>query len=106
MIDERNPDAWSFVWGADRYRPRDFYDFCYREVVPPNYLAEIWETKCTMKHRVFAWLMLVDRLNTRDMLQRRNYNIGSDFTCMTCTVGARETRNHLFLVLRWSAGIS
>ena len=49
-----------------------------------------------MKHRVFAWLMLVDRINTRDMLRRRKFNIGTVFTCLLCDSGCDETRNHLF----------
>lgn len=48
-----------------------------------------------MKIKVFLWLLLADRLNTRDMLHRRHYNIGSDLNCLLCG-GARETVEHLF----------
>jgi hypothetical protein len=56
-----------------------------------------------MKHKVFAWLMLVDRINTRDMLKRRNFNIGLNHSCMTCDTGVTETRNHLFFMCSFGA---
>jgi hypothetical protein len=56
-----------------------------------------------MKHKVFAWLMLVDRINTRNMLRRRNMDIGSVFSCMLCDTGLEETRNHLFFCCPFSS---
>jgi hypothetical protein len=32
----------------------------------------IWKSKCTSKHKFFAWLILHDRINTKDMLRRRH----------------------------------
>nr|XP_051205325.1 uncharacterized protein LOC127319150 [Lolium perenne] len=90
------PDKWEFAWGKSAYKSKDFYQYCFRDVVAPEYLQLIWKSKCMMKHKVFAWLMLVDRINTRDMLRRRNMNIGSVFSCMLCDIGQDETRNHMF----------
>lgn len=59
-----------FGVGGVVFWPKKFYRFYYRDVIPPSYLPPIWKTKCTMKHKVFPWLLLVDRLNTRDMLRR------------------------------------
>lgn len=49
-----------------------------------------------MRHKVFAWLMLLDRVNTRDMLLRRHFNIGNDHDCPLCNLGVLETNEHLF----------
>jgi hypothetical protein len=98
-----SPDIWSPVWGSDAYKPKDFYAHCFRNIQPPKCLGETWKSRCTMKHKVFAWLMLVDRLNTRDMLRRRHFNIGSVFSCLTCSSGMDETRNHLFFTCEFSA---
>uniref|UniRef100_A0A453KKL1 Reverse transcriptase zinc-binding domain-containing protein n=1 Tax=Aegilops tauschii subsp. strangulata TaxID=200361 RepID=A0A453KKL1_AEGTS len=38
----------------------------------------------------------VDRLNTRNMLKRRHYNIGSTFDCLLCGTHTEETVEHLF----------
>uniref|UniRef100_A0A453QNL8 Reverse transcriptase zinc-binding domain-containing protein n=1 Tax=Aegilops tauschii subsp. strangulata TaxID=200361 RepID=A0A453QNL8_AEGTS len=37
-----------------------------------------------------------DRLNTRNMLNRRHYNIGSNLDCLLCGHRIEETVEHLF----------
>jgi hypothetical protein len=96
-------DEWRPAWGADQYRAKDFYLHCFRACSTPHHVIAIWKSKCMMKHKVFAWLMFVDRLNTRQMLRRRNYNIGTDFSCLTCDTGATEARNHLFFMCSFGA---
>uniref|UniRef100_A0A453RT16 Reverse transcriptase zinc-binding domain-containing protein n=1 Tax=Aegilops tauschii subsp. strangulata TaxID=200361 RepID=A0A453RT16_AEGTS len=38
----------------------------------------------------------VDRLNTRNMLKRRYYNIGTNLDCLLCGEHIEETVEHLF----------
>ncbi|KAF8690255.1 hypothetical protein HU200_041324 [Digitaria exilis] len=38
----------------------------------------------------------MDRLNTKDLLQRRNSNVQSGINCVLCHYNLRETRDHLF----------
>ena len=40
--------------------------------------------------------MLVDRLNTKDMLRRRHCNIQDDDHCVLCPLGVVEDLEHLF----------
>jgi hypothetical protein len=82
------------VWGWNDYRVKDFYKFFFREVVPISSLPLVWKSKCVMKQKVFAWLLMIDRLNTRDMLCRRQFHIPND-KCVVCNQ-IRETRDHLF----------
>jgi hypothetical protein len=42
----------------------------------------IWKSKCTSKHKYFAWLIVHDRINTKDMLGRRHWNVTSDHSCV------------------------
>ena len=56
-----------------------------------------------MKIKVFGWLLLSDRLNTRNMLKRRHYNIGNDYDCILCGVHIEETLEHLFFECQFSA---
>jgi hypothetical protein len=56
----------------------------------------IWKSRCTPRVKFFAWLVLVDRLNTKSMLQRRHLNIQDDAICVMCNSGAEETIDHLF----------
>jgi hypothetical protein len=102
-LDSSTPDGWELVWGASAYKPKDFYKFCFKEIETPGCLQKIWNSKCMMKHKVFAWLMLVDRLNTRNMLRRRNYDIASVYTCLLCDSEQDETRNHLFFGCAFSS---
>jgi hypothetical protein len=102
-LDSLTLDGWEPVWGASAYKPKDFYKFCFKGIETPDCLQKIWNSKCMMKHKVFAWLMLVDRLNTRNMLRRRNYDIASVYTCLLCDSEQDETRNHLFFGCAFSS---
>ena len=56
-----------------------------------------------MKIKVFAWLLFRDRLNTRDMLDRRHCaKENDDLTCELCLNNIRETREHLFFFCPFS----
>ena len=64
-----------------------------------------------MTHKVFAWLMLMDRVNTRNMLVRRHFLIGEDHSCMTCITRVLETNGNLlydctFARRCWENGIT
>ena len=61
----------------------------------------IWKCSCTLKIRVFGWLLLMDRLNTRDMMQRRHWIIQDD-SCVLCLTQTHEDRIHLFFTCNFS----
>jgi hypothetical protein len=54
-----------------------------------------------MTHKTFAWLLLVDRLNTRDMLHRRHWNTTDNTHCELCPFRAY----HLFFQCNFSSRI-
>lgn len=56
----------------------------------------LWKSKSIPKIKVFGWFLLSDRLNTRNMLKRRHYNIGSNLDCLLCETHVEETVEHLF----------
>jgi hypothetical protein len=56
----------------------------------------IWKSKCTPRIKFFTWLILVDRLNTKTMLRRRNIGDRQDDNCVLCSTGEEETIEHLF----------
>lgn len=65
----------------------------------------LWKSKCQPKHKVFFWLLLKDRLNTRALLRQRAILLDS-YTYDNCILQAEETTIHLFLdaVLLGDAG--
>jgi hypothetical protein len=54
----------------------------------------IWKSRLPHRIRVFAWLLSLDRLNTREKLARKN--IMDDDSCPLCA-GTTEDWEHLFL---------
>jgi len=56
----------------------------------------IWASPYQHKHKVFFWLLLKDRLSTRNVLRRKNMVIDS-YNCVLCSCSVEETTQHLFL---------
>jgi hypothetical protein len=56
----------------------------------------LWKSKFQMKHKVFFWLLLKDRLSTRDLLWRKNMELDS-YTCDLCILQKLKSAAHLFL---------
>ena len=71
----------------------------------PKVFSWIWKSACTMNYKVFAWLLLRDRLNTRDLLQRRDWHVTDDTHCVLCPLRIYEDRLHLFLTCNFSQRI-
>jgi hypothetical protein len=94
-ITQQDNDIWTFKWG-DKYSSRKYYKFVHRLIDPPTPFIWIWKSKLWPKLKVFVWLLLSDRLNTRNMLKRRHLNIGNNFSCALCNMGEEETLEHLF----------
>lgn len=63
---------------------------------PARPLTILWKSKCTMRLKVFLWLMLMDRLNTREMLQKKQFNIQGGTNCAMCNSMIVESMTHLF----------
>jgi hypothetical protein len=55
----------------------------------------LWKTCCQYKHKVFFWLLLNDRLNSRELLHRKGFFL-PDYSCALCNSSGMESRNHLF----------
>lgn len=61
-------DVWTYIWGNGTFSSQIIYDINLLAIQPLVYINCIWCSKCVMKIKVFGWLLLIDRLNTRDML--------------------------------------
>jgi hypothetical protein len=56
-----------------------------------------------IKIRVFSWLLLMDRLNIRNILQRKKHKLaGNNYNYVLCTNGREETTFHLFFICPFS----
>lgn len=56
----------------------------------------LWSSSNLGKHKFFFWLLLRDRLSTRNILRRKNRNIG-DYSCVLCNSGCEDCWDSLHI---------
>jgi hypothetical protein len=95
-------DKWTFCWGSDYFAPSKVYRLLIGHSILHPVYKWLWKSCCQPKHKVFFWLLLKDRLSTRNILRRRNLHLDS-YTCVLCNSLAEETLEHLFLDCPFSA---
>jgi len=63
-------NSWTCMWNSGRFSVAKTYKHLkgHREIHPSH--RWIWKCSCQNKHKVFAWLILKDRLSTREILRR------------------------------------
>jgi hypothetical protein len=88
-------DQWSFIWGSQQYSSRKFYSRVFAAQNVHQSFSWVWKSKCTHL-KFFAWLLLVDRLNTKTMLQCRNFNVQPNNCCVMCPDQQAEDIEQLF----------
>ena len=84
LLSEGN-DAWICTLGKGVYKPSLAYkeNFKHLETHAPS--CWLWKSRCQSKHKFFAWLLLHDRINTKDMLLRRHWNVTDNHNCELCS---------------------
>jgi hypothetical protein len=87
-------DLWSYSWGNAKFSTAKAYKALVGSRPTHPAFLWIWRSKCQMKHKVFFWLLLKDRLSTRDLLQRQHLELDS-YTCDLCIRRKVETMAHL-----------
>lgn len=94
--DRNNLDTWSYIYGGNE---NFSYVKAYKALIgfssAPPHFKWIWESSCQPKHKVFFWLLLHDRLNTRNLLARFFF-ILQPYNCATLNFPMEETLHHLF----------
>jgi len=97
QLNDEGKDQWHYIWGSQKYRSKSFYSHLYRNFQPPRVFPWIWDSRCSNKLRVFTWLLLMNRLNTRNILKRKKFKIeGNNYDCVLCNSHNEETAMHLF----------
>ena len=72
-VDVGSRDTWDCTLG--RYSSKKFYQHCFKEIVADEAFGWLWKAKSPIKFKMFGWLLLVDRLNTRNMVKRRHFAV-------------------------------
>lgn len=89
-------DTWTYNWGSSRFSSQKIYKCITRAPFAPRLFRLLWASKCQPKHRLFFWLLLHNRLNTKAMLRRRNMELDS-YTCENCILQKEEIVVHLLI---------
>nr|XP_040251774.1 uncharacterized protein LOC120968845 [Aegilops tauschii subsp. strangulata] len=98
-------DIWFWKGTAKGYSPKLFYSHTFVSASFNPLAAWIWKSSCTMKIKVFAWMLIMDRLNTKDMVDRRHWHLEDGVNCVLCPLQTKETRDHLFFNCNFSVRI-
>ena len=96
LQDSSKFDIWSYIWGLAYFSSSKAYIHLTGHKVTHAAFKWLWKSACQNKHKVFLWLLLNDRLSTREMLKRRNMAIPS-YLCVCCNQSVEESLAHLFL---------
>jgi hypothetical protein len=62
-------DSWTFMWGNQKYSSQRYYHLVFENLHSSPIFKLLWKSKCINME------VLVDRLNTKNMLLRRDYNV-------------------------------
>jgi hypothetical protein len=89
-------DEWKTIWKDGTYSAKRFYQHSFRGFTCSKVYGWIWKSQCLLKIKVFAWLLISDRLNTKDMIKRRHWNVTDEYHCVLCPAHCYEDRIHLF----------
>jgi hypothetical protein len=106
QLNQRMKDEWSYIWGNRIYTSNRFYNLNFMQTPLP--FQWIWKTKVSKKIKIFISLIFRDRINSRNLIKRKNFNVeGDDYNCVLCSSGIEEYTYHLifhclFSISCWS----
>ena len=74
---------WNLPLGASNFKVSKAYQFIIVDHPVMPAIKWVWRTCCQLKHKIFLWLLLQNRRNTRAMLHKRSsFHPLSFCTCM------------------------
>jgi len=92
QMTQTDKDQWHYIWGSSKYTSKSFYNHLYKDFHPPKPFLWIWKSRCRNKLRVFSWLLLMDRLNTRSLLKRKKNSRLMAITTIVSYVQLKEKK--------------
>ena len=88
-------DWWSYIWGSPFSSWKAYKSLIGHAQIHQSF-HWTWNSSCQNKHKVFFWLLLKDRLSTRNILRRKSMFFPS-YNCVLCANNTEKTLEHLFL---------
>lgn len=100
-LDPNQQDQWLYIWGSALFSSKKAYLQLIGTLDASPWFKWLWNSGGRGKHKSFFWLLLRDRVNTQDMIQRKNMHL-DDYTCVLCHSNHDETLIHLFFECSFS----
>ena len=94
--DQQVWDTWTYRWNSLNFSSNKAYKLLQGTQDSSPLFRWLWTAGNLGKHNFFFWLLLKDRLNTRNLLRRKNKYL-EDYSGPICNRGLEETCMHLFL---------
>lgn len=88
-------DTWSYILGSEQFSSSRAYNYMIGVKLVPPHFQWIWNNSCQPKHKIFFWMVLHDRINTRNLLRRKTFHLES-YNCAVHTCQHEETLFHFF----------
>jgi hypothetical protein len=102
MNTDAGNDTWNFPWG-NSFATKKVYNLLKGEEITPTSILDIWKTCNIPRQKFFSWLLLQGRLNTKDMMSRKNFYVEFN-DCILCNDCPQETIMHMFFECNFSQG--
>jgi hypothetical protein len=81
-VDQDGKDSWIYIWGQHKYSSNKYYHYHFTHIQPDLTILWIWKSKCILRVKFFAWLLLNYRLNNKNILRRRRKFLEDGYTCV------------------------
>ena len=75
-------DKWTYPWGTSYSSIKMYKELTKGQQAAPLF-QKLWKNATMLRYKIFFWLLLHDRVNTRNMLQRRSFHLPS-YNCALC----------------------
>lgn len=95
VLDQNQQDQWLYIWGSAIFSSKKGYLQLLGTLDASPWFKWLWNSWVRGKHKFFFWLLLRDKVNTRDMIRPKNMHL-DDYTCVLCHSNQDETMMHLF----------
>ena len=88
--------CWSYSWGNGIFSTKKVYKRLEGHR-PTNLIFRwLWKSSCQNKHKLFFWLLIHDRLNTKELLRRKHMPL-QDTSCSMWSLNTEDDARHLFI---------